>query len=143
VLGREFPLGLVQRVTLKPDDELERRLSGLQAAEFIYEQLAAGDVEYTFNRPTTRCWSSAASSCTSAPDWRWSRYTPSSWTIIWAHHYSRSDNVAKAVEYLRRAGEHSVRGLLWLLRTGTGVEVATLSQSALCPYRKLRKRCRV
>jgi predicted ATPase len=43
VLGREFALGLVQRVTLKPDDELERMLSRLQAGEFIYEQLAAGD----------------------------------------------------------------------------------------------------
>src|SRR5580700_4936162 len=31
VLGREFPFGLVRRVTLKPDDELERGLSRLQA----------------------------------------------------------------------------------------------------------------
>jgi predicted ATPase len=48
VLGREFPLGLVQRVTLKPEDELERRLSRLQAGEFIYEQPATGDIEYIF-----------------------------------------------------------------------------------------------
>jgi predicted ATPase len=48
VLGREFPLGLVLRVTCKAEDELERKLSRLQAGEFIYEQPAAGDVEYTF-----------------------------------------------------------------------------------------------
>ena len=54
VLGREFPLGLVQRVTLKPDDELERRLSRLQAGEFIYEQPAAGDVEYIFKHALTQ-----------------------------------------------------------------------------------------
>jgi predicted ATPase len=35
VLGREFPLGLVRRVMLKPHDELERGLSRLQAGEFI------------------------------------------------------------------------------------------------------------
>jgi predicted ATPase len=50
VLGREFPLGLVQRVTRKPGDELERRLSRLQAGEFIYEQPA----EYTFKHALTQ-----------------------------------------------------------------------------------------
>jgi predicted ATPase len=54
VLGREFPLGLVQRVTRKPEDELERMLSQLQAGEFIYEQPAAGDVEYTFKHALTQ-----------------------------------------------------------------------------------------
>src|ERR1700720_4162300 len=48
VLGREFPLRLVQRVTRKPEGELERWLSRLQGGEFIYEQPAAGDVEYIF-----------------------------------------------------------------------------------------------
>jgi predicted ATPase len=61
VLGREFPLELVRRVTLRPDDELEPKLSRLQAGEFIYEQVAAGDVEYVFKHalrkrsPTTPC----------------------------------------------------------------------------------------
>src|SRR5713101_3290254 len=54
VLGREFPLGLVRRVTLKPEDELEQRLSRLQAGEFIYEQPAAGDLEYTFKHALTQ-----------------------------------------------------------------------------------------
>jgi predicted ATPase len=54
VLGREFPFGLVRRVTLKPDDELERGLSRLQAGEFIYEQVKAGDVEYIFKHALTQ-----------------------------------------------------------------------------------------
>jgi predicted ATPase len=54
VLGREFPLGLVQRVTLKPQGELEPMLSRLQAEEFIYEQPATGDVEYVFKHPLTQ-----------------------------------------------------------------------------------------
>src|SRR6202043_1534067 len=53
VLGREFALGLVQRGTLKPQDELEPMLSRLQSAEFIYEQPAAGDVEYVFKHALT------------------------------------------------------------------------------------------
>jgi predicted ATPase len=54
VIGREFPLGLVQRVTLNSNDELERKLSRLQAGEFIYEQPAAGDVEYIFKHALTQ-----------------------------------------------------------------------------------------
>src|SRR5467141_1034508 len=54
VLGREFALGLVRRVTQTPDDELERMLSRLQAGEFIYEQLAADDMEYTFKHALTQ-----------------------------------------------------------------------------------------
>jgi predicted ATPase len=89
VLGREFPLGLMQCVTRKPGDELERRLSLLQAGEFIYEQPTAGDVEYIFKHALTqevaytRCWSSAESSCTNAPEWRWSQCLQDSWTTIW------------------------------------------------------------
>jgi predicted ATPase len=54
VLGREFPLGLVKHVALRPDDELERGLSRLQAGEFIYKQVAASDVEYIFKHALTQ-----------------------------------------------------------------------------------------
>src|ERR1700746_3787402 len=54
VLGREFPLGLVQRVTLRPSDELGQMLARLQLGEFIYEQPAVGDVEYSFKHALTQ-----------------------------------------------------------------------------------------
>jgi class 3 adenylate cyclase len=54
VLGREFPLGLVKRMTSRSDDELELGLSHLQAGEFIYEQPATGDVEYIFKHALTQ-----------------------------------------------------------------------------------------
>ena len=54
VLGREFPLGLVLRVTLKADDDLNRMLSKLQLAEFIYEQPTVGDIEYIFKHALTQ-----------------------------------------------------------------------------------------
>src|SRR5262249_42865648 len=54
VLGREFRLTLVERVTLKSDDELERMLAQLQLSEFIYEQPAIGEIEYNFKHALTQ-----------------------------------------------------------------------------------------
>jgi predicted ATPase len=118
VLGREFPLGLVKRVTLRPDDTLERGLSRLQAGEFIYEQPAAGDVEYVFKHALTqevaynallverrkllheRAGVALESMFADQLDDHLGEL---------ARHYSRSDNVAKAVEYLGRAGQQALQ----------------------------------
>ena len=54
VIGKEFKLGLIERVVLKPDDQLQQRLDDLQVAEFIYEQPATGDVEYAFKHALTQ-----------------------------------------------------------------------------------------
>jgi class 3 adenylate cyclase len=51
VIGKEFPLNLLREVA--GAGELERRLEHLQLAEFIYEQPAVGDVEYTFKHALT------------------------------------------------------------------------------------------
>src|SRR5262249_38824482 len=48
VLGREFSLIVVQRVTAMSDDQLEQTLCHLQLSEFINEQPAVGDTEYIF-----------------------------------------------------------------------------------------------
>ncbi len=114
VLRREFPLGLVQRVTLKPDDELERRLARLQAGEFIYEQVAAGDVEYVFKHALTQEVAYNAllverrkllhERAGQAPESMFAEQLEDHLGEL-AHHYRRSDNVAKAVEYLGRAGQ--------------------------------------
>ncbi len=54
VIGREFPLSLIREVVVKSDDELKRMLTDLQLGEFIYEQPAMGDVEYTFKHALTQ-----------------------------------------------------------------------------------------
>ncbi|MBV8773668.1 MAG: AAA family ATPase, partial [Deltaproteobacteria bacterium] len=54
VLGREFPLRLVQCVTRKSVDELEPMLARLQTGEFIYEQPGADDLNYIFKHALTR-----------------------------------------------------------------------------------------
>jgi predicted ATPase len=53
VIGVEFKLGLVSKVAANSEQELEPMLSELQLGEFIHEQPAVGDVEYTFKHALT------------------------------------------------------------------------------------------
>ena len=54
VIGREFPLSLVQQVVSQPEEELYRVLSSLQRKEFLYEQPAFPEVEYLFKHALTQ-----------------------------------------------------------------------------------------
>ena len=54
VIGWEFPLALVREVTRQADQELRRKLDNLQSGEFIYEQPAVGDFEYSFKHALTQ-----------------------------------------------------------------------------------------
>ena len=53
MLGKEFGLSLLRAVAANTDAQLEPMLSDLQLAEFIYEQPAAGDIQYTFKHALT------------------------------------------------------------------------------------------
>ena len=118
VLGREFPFGLVQRVALKADDELESMLPRLQAGEFIYEQPATGDVEYTFKHALTQEVAYNAllverrkplhERAGVALESLFAGQLEDHLDEL-AHHYSRSDNVSKAIEYLGRAGQQALQ----------------------------------
>jgi tetratricopeptide (TPR) repeat protein len=117
VIGREFAFGLLQRVVGKSEDELNLMLHDLQLAEFIYEQPAAGDIEFTFKHALTlevayksvlverrkllheRIGSAMEASFAHSIDDHLSQL---------AHHYSRSSNTEKTVEYLDRAGRQAV-----------------------------------
>jgi predicted ATPase len=118
VIGRESLLGLLGRVVSRAEAELERMLGDLQAGEFIYEQPAVGDVEHTFKHALTqevaynsllierrkllheRIGDAIESLYASSLDDHLAEL---------AHHYSRSDNVTKAVEYLGRAGQQAMQ----------------------------------
>src|SRR5439155_10055581 len=54
VIGKNFPLNLVKHIRASPDDQLEPMIKGLQAGEFIYEQPALGEAEYTFKHALTQ-----------------------------------------------------------------------------------------
>ena len=118
VIGKEFALSLVCAVTGRTSDDLGRMLDDLQLGEFIYEQPTVGDVEYTFKHALTQevAYNSVlierrkqlheriggaleTLNATSLDDH----------LAELAHHYSRGDNVGKAVEYLERAGNQAMQ----------------------------------
>jgi class 3 adenylate cyclase/tetratricopeptide (TPR) repeat protein len=109
VMGREFPLSLVREVTRQSDDELNLMLNHLQLGEFIYEQPAAGDVEYVFKHALTQevAYGSMLIERRKALHERAARVIETlyadnldEYLDALAHHYSHSANIDKAVEYL-------------------------------------------
>ena len=53
VIGTEFSTALLREVTALSEEELDKTLAPLRLAEFIYEQPALPDVEYTFKHALT------------------------------------------------------------------------------------------
>jgi class 3 adenylate cyclase/tetratricopeptide (TPR) repeat protein len=118
VLGKEFALSLVRAVTGRGDDDLNRMLEELQLAEFIYEQPAAGEVEYTFKHALTQevAYHSVLSERRQLLHERTAQAIEAlgparveDHLMEVAHHYSRSGNVPKAVDYLGRAGQRAAQ----------------------------------
>jgi predicted ATPase len=116
VIGVEFTLALAGEVTKKPDDELNRLLNDLQLAEFIYEQPAAGDIGYIFKHALTH--DVAYKLLLLEQRKRLHERIAGATELLFAdhvddylkdlaHHYRRSNNSVKAIEYLRRAGEQA------------------------------------
>jgi predicted ATPase len=117
VIGKTFPLNLVKHMTASSDDQLEPMLKGLQAGEFIYEQLALGETGYTFKHVLTQ--EVAYNSVLIERRRLLHERTGEAIEALFkeriddhlaelAHHYSRSVNTRKAVEYLFRAGSQAM-----------------------------------
>jgi predicted ATPase/class 3 adenylate cyclase len=118
VIGKEFPLSLLTQVVNKPEEELQPLLSHLQAAEFIYEHPAFPEPEYTFKHALTQ--EIAYNSLLIERRKILHEQTGHAIESLFhsrledhygalAHHYSRSGNVRKAIEYLQRVGEQAVQ----------------------------------
>ncbi len=116
IIGKEFPMGLVRRVTSKSDEVLLPRLQNLQLGEFIYEQPAFPDSEYTFKHALTQ--EVAAESMLIERRRQIHERTAAAIEEIYAtkvddhlgelaHHYSQSSNIPKAIDFLKRAGEQA------------------------------------
>ena len=116
VIGKDFPLNLVRHITASPDDRLEPMLKGLQAGEFIYERPALGEAEYTFKHALTQ--EVAYNSVLMERRRLLHERTGEAIEALFkeriddhlaelAHHYSRTANTRKAVEYLLRAGSQA------------------------------------
>jgi len=118
VIGKEFSLSLLKQVVDKSEEELYRLLSRLQAGEFIYEQPAFPEVEYIFKHALTQevAYNSLLMERRSELHERAAKaievlfyYRLEDHYGELAHHYNRSGNIPKAVEYLQLAGQQAVQ----------------------------------
>ena len=118
VIGRVSSFGLLARVDLHSDTQLERMLSDLRGSEFIYEQPIATGVEYVFKHALTQevAYNSLLierrkklhEDAGRALESLFAEQLDDHLTQL-AHHYSHGDNIEKAVEYLGRAGQQALR----------------------------------
>ena len=119
VIGREFPLSLVRQVIAQPEDDLYRLLSSLQHKEFLYEQPAFPEVEYIFKHALTQevAYNSVLQEQRKALHEKtaqaiealyFSERLEEHYSEL-AHHYTRSGNTEKAIEYLHLAGQQAVQ----------------------------------
>ena len=117
VLGKEFAWSLLTAVADQPEEELQRLLAHLQAEEFLYEQPAFPESAYTFKHALTQEVAYNAvllerrrglhERAAQAIEGLFQDRLPERYNEL-AHHYSRSGNTAKAVDYLQRAGQQAV-----------------------------------
>src|SRR5262245_7974884 len=118
VIGKEFPLSLLQQVVEKPEEELQELLAHLQVGEFIYEQPAFPEVEYIFKHALTQ--DVAYASLLQERRKVLHERTGQAIELLFhsklddhyselAYHYTRSGNTEKAVEYLQLAGQQAVQ----------------------------------
>jgi class 3 adenylate cyclase/predicted ATPase len=118
VVGKEFSFSLLRQVMNQPEDALRPLLSHLQEAEFIYEQPAFPEPEYTFKHALTQ--EVAYNSLLIERRKILHEQTGQALEALFhsqledhygdlAHHYSRSGNTEKAVEYLHLAGQQAVQ----------------------------------
>jgi len=112
VIGKEFSLRLVAEVAGISD--VERILADLQTAEFVYEQPAEGDVEYTFKHALTQQVAYEAilherrkvlhERVGTAIERLDADRIEERYRDL-ARHFAKSANSTKAIEYLVRAGD--------------------------------------
>ncbi len=118
VIGKEFSFSLLRQVMNQSEDALHPLLSHLQEAEFIYEQPAFPEPEYTFKHALTQ--EVAYNSLLIERRKILHEQTGQALEALFhsrledhysdlARHYSRSGNTNKAVEYLQLAGQQAAQ----------------------------------
>ena len=117
VLGTDVPFVLLQTIAELSEDALHRGLAHLQAAEFLYETRLFPERAYTFQHALTHevAYETLLQErrrvvherAAQAIEGLFPARLPEHYPVL-AHHYSRSGNTVKAVDYLHRAGHQAV-----------------------------------
>ena len=117
VIGTEVPMPLLQAIADLPEAALHRGLAHLQAVEFLYETRLFPDHASTFKHALTHEVAYNAvllerrrvlhERAGQAIEMLFQERLPEHYHAL-AHHYSRSGNTTKAVDYLHRAGHQAV-----------------------------------
>jgi len=118
VIGREFSVEVARRVAARAEGEIEGVLRELQLADFIYEQPAVSGTEFIFKHALTQ--EVAYNSLLTERRKLTHEHIAEVIEALYAdsledhlaeiaHHYSRSANAHKAVDYLRRAGQQALQ----------------------------------
>ena len=117
VIGTEMSLALLQAMAEVPEAVLRLGLTHLQAAEFLYETRLFPELAYTFKHALTQEVAYNAvllerrrglhERAAQAIEGLFAERLPEHYYTL-AHHYSRSGNTPKAVDYLQRAGQQAV-----------------------------------
>jgi predicted ATPase len=118
VIGRQFPLSLIRQVIAQSEADLYGLLASLQHKEFLYEQPAFPESEYLFKHALTQ----DVAYNSMLVERRKSLHEQTGQAIEQlykdkleehydelAHHYQRSGNTEKAIEYLQKAGQKAVQ----------------------------------
>jgi predicted ATPase/class 3 adenylate cyclase len=118
VIGTTIPFALLHAIADPPVDILRLGLAHLQAAEFLYETTLFPDLEYTFKHALTHevAYNAVLLEQRRVVHERVAQAIETcfhdrleEWYSALAHHYSRSGNAMKAVEYLSLAGQQAIR----------------------------------
>jgi predicted ATPase len=132
VIGRRSSLSLLKQVVSWPDNQLDRMLADLQFLEFVHEQPTAVGSEYVLKHGLTQdvAYASLLRERRAALHERVAQAVeslyaerPDDHLDELAHHYTRSGNTTKAVEYLQLAGRQA------LIRSGLTNGISYLTQA--------------
>jgi class 3 adenylate cyclase/predicted ATPase len=117
VIGTEVPFPLLHAIAELPEVAVHGDLAYLQAAEFLYETRLFPEHVYTFKHALTQEVAYNAvllerrralhERVAQAIEGLFVERLPEHYNTL-AHHYSRSGNTAKAVDYLHHAGQQAV-----------------------------------
>jgi class 3 adenylate cyclase/predicted ATPase len=118
IMGRQFPLSLVRQVVAQPEEALYHLLASLQRKEFLYEQPALPEPDYSFKHALTQevAYGTVLHERRKALHERTAQAMEALYCATLdehyselAHHYQLSGNAGKAIEYLHLAGQQAVQ----------------------------------